>query len=161
MLIPLARQISSSKIYGTEIEDDAIRELREFVKQAKLSNIEIVQANSHETKLPKDSCNAIVMSDVYHHFTDPSAMAGSLFESVRIGGRLAVIDFAPTPILFWLDRPMGVPENRGGHGIPARLVVEELGRAGWAVERVIEDWWVFVPRRYCVLARKPSSRQNH
>jgi len=34
----------------------------------------------------------------------------------------------------------GVPSNRGGHGIPQKVMVDELMSAGLQVEKVIDDW---------------------
>lgn len=35
------------------------------------------------------------MRHVYHHFGDPAAMNASIRETLKPGGRLAVIDFGP------------------------------------------------------------------
>jgi ubiquinone/menaquinone biosynthesis C-methylase UbiE len=158
MLIPLAQRLGpGTKVFATDIDADALDKLRGAVARATLANVVVIEGGEHETKLPGDCCDAIVMADVYHHLTDPPSMTVSLFKSLKPGGRLAVIDFAPTPWLLWLRRPSGVPKDRGGHGIPSRIVTEELGRAGFLIDRVMDDWWRFVPRRYCVLARKPPS----
>jgi len=159
MLIPLAQRLGpGTTIFATDIDATALVQLRGALARATLANVVVLQAGEHETRLSDSCCDAIVMADVYHHFTDPSSMAASLFKSLRPGGWLAVIDFAPTPLLFWLSRPAGVPENRGGHGVPSGIVVEELRRAGFLIDRVVDDWWRFLPRRYCVLSRKPPSR---
>jgi len=42
----------------------------------------------------------------------------------------------------------GVPSNRGGHGIPQKIVIEELSGAGLQVEKIVEDW---PEDSYCVL----------
>jgi hypothetical protein len=53
--------------------------------------------------------------------------------------------------------PDGVPTNRGGHGIPQKLLISELAAAGFALEKIEYDW----PSRdayhdiYCVVFRKP------
>ena len=42
----------------------------------------------------------------------------------------------------------GVPANRGGHGIPQKIVIDELTAVGLQVEKVATDW----PNSdYCVL----------
>ncbi len=45
----------------------------------------------------------------------------------------------------------GVPSNRGGHGIPEKIVIEELSAAGLKVEKIVEDW---PENSYCVLFMK-------
>ena len=46
----------------------------------------------------------------------------------------------------------GVPEDRGGHGVPRDLVIAELTEAGFAHVRTIEPWW---GRNYLILFRRP------
>jgi len=74
--------------------------------------------------------------------------------SLKPGARLAIIDFAANENLAPL---VGVPENRGGHGIPQKVMVEELTPAGLQVEKVINDW---SGDDYCVVFAKqgPQSR---
>jgi predicted methyltransferase len=57
--------------------------------------------------------------------------------SLKPGGRLAILDFLPQP---GSKLPAGVPENRGGHGIPPEVVVEELKAAGFTHVRTIDEW---------------------
>jgi hypothetical protein len=61
-----------------------------------------------------------------------------------------VIDFPPSRNS---ELPKGVPKNRGGHGIPEKLMVEELTSAGLRVEKVIDDW---SGRDYCVIFVKQA-----
>src|SRR6266851_2264887 len=67
---------------------------------------------------------------------------GDAAEEVK---RLAVIDFAPRA---GLEPVEGVPSNRGGHGIPQKIVIEELSAAGLQVEKIVNDW---PEDSYCVL----------
>ena len=105
-------------IYATELEGAILEELLNNTAAAGFPNITIVDGEEADTNLPVACCDAIFMSKVYHHFTDPPAMNRSIYEALRAGGRLAVIDFEPRVWRFWLSRPDGVPENRGGHGMP-------------------------------------------
>ena len=63
---------------------------------------------------------------------------------------MAIIDFPPSLNLGPVE---GVPKNRGGHGIPEKVMVEELTSAGLQVEKVIDDWST---QDYCVIFVKRS-----
>jgi len=65
--------------------------------------------------------------------------------SLKSGGRLAIIDF---PARSGLEPVEGVPANRRGHGIPQKVVIEELTAAGLQVEKIVNDW---PSDDYCVL----------
>jgi SAM-dependent methyltransferase len=144
---------ASGKVYSTELDPEALAHLRELSTKEK--NIRVVMAGEAETNLPPSCCDSIFMRLVYHHLTKPVEVDASIFQSLKAGGRLAVIDEDP------YERsvtPEGVPKNRGGHGIPQKILISELTAAGFEVEMVSNDW----PSRdefhriYCVVFRKPK-----
>jgi SAM-dependent methyltransferase len=79
------------------------------------------------------------MRDVYHHFTEPAKLVAQLYRNLKPGGRLVVIDFRPGARSNRAT-PAGVPENRGGHGIPIAILREELEAGGFQHVETIEQW---------------------
>ena len=143
----------AGRMYATEIDRGRLADIREAVEAAELENVTVLEAGERQTNLPAGCCDAVYMRRVYHHLTDPAAIGASLFEAVRAGGRLAVIDFPPLPgWAFWAPFPEGVPEDRGGHGVAVELVITELRAAGFTLDREIGDWG---PSDYCLVFRKP------
>ena len=136
---------ASGKVYATEIDRKKLEELRAEVRKRKLQNVVVVDSNAADTKLPTGCCEAIFLRHVYHHLTKPTEFDANLVRSLKPGGRLAIIDFPPRS---GLDPVEGVPSNRGGHGIPQKLVIEELTAAGLQMEKVVRDW---PDDSYCVL----------
>ena len=135
----LAKEVK--QVFSTEIDPDRLRHLRE----AKLANVTVVEAQGGQTGLPPNCCDAIVLRRVYHHLADPKGINDSLLRSLRPGGVLAVIDFPPP---FFL--------GRGSFGVPAKAVIGEVTASGFQLIRVSDDW----PGRgplgsYAVLFRKP------
>jgi ubiquinone/menaquinone biosynthesis C-methylase UbiE len=142
----------TGKVYLTELDEEKVAALQKDAGRRKLKNAVIVKAAEKETKLPDNCCDGIILRRVYHHFTAPKEMDASLLRSLRPGGLLAVIDFAPRKSLTESDPVKGVPSNRGGHGIPRKILVEELTAAGFKLDKSFEDW---PEDGYCVLFRKP------
>jgi ubiquinone/menaquinone biosynthesis C-methylase UbiE len=136
---------ATGRVYATEIDAKKLAELREEVAKRKLANVIVVESKEAETNLPAGCCDAIFLRRVYHHLTKPVEFDANLVRSLKSGGRLAIIDFAPRA---GLEPVEGVPSNRGGHGIPQKIVIEELSAAGLQVEKVVEDW---PEGSYCVL----------
>jgi predicted methyltransferase len=68
------------------------------------------------------------MRHVYHHFGDPALMNTNLMESLKAGGRLAVVDFPP-------DVGISAQAGRRGagqyHGVMPQTVIDELRAAGF------------------------------
>lgn len=139
------------KVYVTELDQQKRQALEQKVKRQGLKNVAVVQAAEKETNLPQDCCDEIVLRRVYHHFTAPMDMDASMWRSLKSGGELAVIDFPPRKWLTLSAPVKGVPANRGGHGIPQKILVEEMTKAGFKVEKVVNDW---PDDSYCVVFRK-------
>lgn len=138
--LTLALAKEAGRVFSTELDPERLRRLRE----AKLANVTVIEASRKDSNLPPNCCDAIVLRRVYHHLTEPSAINASLLRSLRPGGVLAVIDFAPP---FFL--------GRGDFGVPSTAVVSEVTASGFQLLRVMEDW----PGRgplgsYCALFRK-------
>ena len=142
----------SGNVYLTELDEEKFAALQKDAGRRNLKNVVIVAAAEKETKLPDDCCDAIVLRRVYHHFTAPAEMDASLLRSLRPGGLLAVIEFPPRKSLTASDPVKGVPSNRGGHGIPKKILMEELTAAGFKLEKTFDDW---PEDDYCALFRKP------
>jgi ubiquinone/menaquinone biosynthesis C-methylase UbiE len=136
---------STGKVYATEIDAKKLAELKDEVARRKLGNVIVVESKEADTNLPTACCDAIFLRRVYHHLTKPAEFDANLVRSLKPGGRLAIIDF---PARAGLDPVEGVPSNRGGHGIPQKIVVEELTATGLQVEKIVNDW---PENDYCVL----------
>ena len=136
---------ATGKVYATEIDSKKLEELKAEVTKRKLQNVVVVESKEADTNLPTACCDAIFLRRVYHHLTKPAEFDANLVRSLKPGGRLAIIDFPPRS---GLEPVEGVPANRGGHGIPQKIVIQELTAAGLQMEKVVNDW---PENDYCVL----------
>ena len=141
---------SSGHVYATEIDAAKLATLRDEVAKQKLANVTIVESAADDTRLPTGCCDAIFLRRVYPHITAPEAFDKNLLRTLKPGARLAIIDFAPDNSLPPVE---GVPANRGGHGIPQNIMVDELTAAGFHREKTIDHW---SGDDYCVIFTKPG-----
>jgi ubiquinone/menaquinone biosynthesis C-methylase UbiE len=140
-------------VYASDIGTPQLESLRDSIKREQLTNVTVVEGATATTNLPALCCDAILIRDAYHHFTQPDEMVRSLAASLKPGGRLAIIDFPPREKS---EVPSGVRANRGGHGVPPEVVQAEVG-AALSYIRTIRPW---APKSepaslYLVLFRKP------
>jgi ubiquinone/menaquinone biosynthesis C-methylase UbiE len=126
----------SGRVYATDLGQPQLAALRDYTAREKLSNVTVIEGAVNSTNLPALCCDAILIRDAYHHFTEPEAIIKSLSAALKPGGRLAVIDFPPRANS---EVPAGVPANRGGHGVPPEVVEREVGAAMTHV-RTIPSW---------------------
>jgi ubiquinone/menaquinone biosynthesis C-methylase UbiE len=127
----------SGKVFATEIDEEKLAALRADVAKRRLTNVVIIDSKAADTNLPAKCCDAIFLRHVYHHLTKPVDFDEALVHSLKPGARLAIIDFPPRS---GLEPVEGVPANRGGHGIPQKVVIEELTSAGLQLVKTVNDW---------------------
>jgi ubiquinone/menaquinone biosynthesis C-methylase UbiE len=139
---------ASGKVFATEIDNEKLTHLRSEVAKRHLANVIVVDSKEADTNLPAECCDAIFLRRVYHHLTKPAQFDQALVRSLKSGGQLAIIEFPPRS---GLEPVEGVPANRGGHGIPQKVVIEELTSAGLQLTKTLNDW---PADDYCVLFLK-------
>jgi ubiquinone/menaquinone biosynthesis C-methylase UbiE len=153
--IELAKRVGpSGRIFATETDPKRLRHLRSAVVSARLPQVSVIEASEGDAGLASGSCDAIALRGVYHHFSRPDRMNVSLRDALRRNGRLVVIDFAPAWFLSTFCPVEHAPANRGGHGVAAGQVIDELRAAGFSLAQRIQPWR---GRMYCLVFRRTAS----
>lgn len=151
--IAVARHIGpSGRVYSSELGRESLQRLRRAISAAALNNVNVIEGDPNRTNFPDGCCEAVFLRNVYHHFADPGAMNASVWRSLRPGGRLAVIDFAPRGTEN--QQPSGRAQG-SQHGITMRTLVKELESTGFEVISAAER----PDRGVYVVARKPGTRE--
>ena len=155
--LALAERVSESGlVFATELDAERLETLRALKEEGGVAQLLVVEGAVDGTALEPASVDAALLRDVYHHVTRPEGFVRSLFETIRPGGRLVVVDFPPT---LWLAlwTPEGIPENRGGHGIEAGLLVSEFEATGFRRIETVDPWPSsnFVTKTYGIVFERP------
>jgi ubiquinone/menaquinone biosynthesis C-methylase UbiE len=152
--LEMARRVGpTGHVYATEIESKRRRQIQSAIKKAALENVSVLASDETKTGLEPNCCDAVYLRGAYHHLTKPAEIDASLRKALRPSGRLAIIDFRPGWFLSTFVPVKGVPSNRGGHGVPPEVVIDELKFAGFVPEQRIENW---NGRKYCLTFRRPA-----
>ncbi len=150
LTIAIAREVGpAGRAFSNDINRKRLADIGTAVEKAELHNVTLIDGHERDTNLPPSCCDALFMRSVYHHFGDPAAMNASLFGSLKPGGRLAVIDFAPDG-----DEspdPKGRAEEKH-HGVTGPTVARELQAAGFEVLSTES----VRGHQFIVLARRPG-----
>ena len=137
MTVVLAKSLTSGQVIATDIGTRQLQVLRESVTHEGLANVTVIEGAAESTNLPAGCCDAVFLRLVYHHVVAVDPFNRSLAAALKPGGRLAIIDSVAAP---GSKLPAGVSPNRGGHGVPVNIVIDEVKAAGLNHVRTIEKW---------------------
>ena len=92
--IRLARRVGPrGTVLASDVQPEMLRMLRENARTAGIVNIKTILASQGETKLPRGTVDLILMVDVYHECSDPERTLQGLYEALKPGGRLVLVEF--------------------------------------------------------------------
>jgi ubiquinone/menaquinone biosynthesis C-methylase UbiE len=147
----LARAVGAEgRVYAVDISERALSQLRRLAENEGLDNIEVVRGAVDDPRLPERSLDAVLVVDAYHEMTEYEAMLSGMFEALRPGGRLVILDLIPA------DPSQSRDRQTRSHELSIEIVEEELREAGFDVlERDPEftqsgrnhGQWLLVARR--------------
>ncbi len=125
-----ARVGETGRVYATELSAERRAAIEERVTSAAKDNVHVMAAQETNTGLPDQCCDAVYLRAVLHHITDRQAFATSLTRTLRPGGRVGIIDFAPGTLWF----------HGADHGVRADTVVSVFRSAGLRLRDRDDDW---------------------
>ncbi|HEX5229805.1 MAG TPA: class I SAM-dependent methyltransferase [Bryobacteraceae bacterium] len=145
MSLRLARRVGpSGKVYANDIQPEMLRRLRENATKAGLTNIETVQGEEADPRLPSARMDLVLLVDVYHEFSHPREMIDKIRESLKPDGRLVLLEYRKE------DPNVPIREE---HKMSAAQVKAELEPQGLVLSQVIET----LPRQHIlILKKKPN-----
>jgi SAM-dependent methyltransferase len=140
--VRFAHMVPRGRVYGVDTEPDMVKHLGARAKREGLANLAAVAASAGDPRLP-EKADLVILVDVYHHVEDRERYFARLRDSLRPGGRVAIIDFS-------MDSPEGPPKAAR---IAPEQVKAELARAGYA----LQEEHGFLPNQYFLVFR-PAGR---
>ena len=110
------RVAPGGRVYSEDIVGSYVSRLRARVKSAKLTNVVVVKGRADDPRLPPASLDVALMVHMYHEVSQPFALLWHLRDTLRPGGKIAIVD---------VDRPTA------DHGTPRALLACELAAVGY------------------------------
>jgi SAM-dependent methyltransferase len=130
LLGPLSKAAGpKGKVIAEDIHADFLDRARSRAQAEALNNVEFVLGTETDPKLPHGSADLVVVVDAYHHFDYPDKMLAAIRDSLRPGGRLAIVEYHKLRGAMEVagDPDFAVRHVRAG----ADLVVREIEAAGY------------------------------
>lgn len=145
--IPAARIVGpAGKIYGLDIDKDAIIALEDIAQKEGLKNIVTIFGKAEESVFCENCCDIVFLANDLHDFDDPSKVLLNARRMIKSNGRLVDVD--------WKKKRLLMP----GPSLRIRLSEAEasdlIRKAGFGIELVGEAG----PYHYLITAKpRPSN----
>lgn len=135
-------------VIAVDISSNFLDHIKATSRQLDLKNIDTLLCKDDSTELPPNSVDTAFICDTYHHFEFPHKTMTSLYQAMKPGGRVIVIDFR---------RVEGVSsEWTMGHVRAGQEVFEaEIVKAGFTKVKEHSD---LLKENYFVVFEKPASK---
>lgn len=113
----------SGRVIAVDVSRVFIDNILRIAREQGLNNVEGIVNTQTDTLLSAGSIDLAFLSDTYHHFEQPLSMMKSIYQALRPGGTLVVIDF----------QKHGHSSDwvKGHVRAGSETVIEEIGAAGF------------------------------
>lgn len=92
--LPMAEAVGGTgKVYAVDVQPEMIVMLNERIAGKAVTNIEPIIGEIDDPKLPPNSCDLILLVDVYHEFSHPEAMLTGMKKALKPGGQIVLVEF--------------------------------------------------------------------
>jgi FkbM family methyltransferase len=81
------------RVIAVDIAQKFLDHIQKTCREANIANVDTLLCRADSSNLPAHSVDVVFVCDTYHHFEFPQKTLASIFQAVRPGGRLVVIDF--------------------------------------------------------------------
>ena len=123
--LPLAEAVGAEgEVFAIDLQPEMLELLKERLEERALDNVVRIEATVDDPKLPKESCDLVLMVDVYHELSHPVRVMRHLREALKPGGRVVLVEFRAE------DPKVPIHEE---HKMTKAQVVRELAAAGFAM----------------------------
>jgi predicted methyltransferase len=114
-------------VYANEVQQGMLDILRRNLDGERFTNVVPVLGTATDPRLPKGGVDWVLLVDVYHEFQEPQAMLARIRESLKPGGRVALVEYRED-----------APNIHREHRMSRKQVLSEWLPAGFKLVEVIE-----------------------
>lgn len=82
----------SGKVYANDITASALQYMRDRIKRENITNMIVIEGTLTDPRFPKEELDIVYLTNTYRHLDKPVEVLKNIKPSLRIGGRLAIIE---------------------------------------------------------------------
>ena len=137
-MAPLAE---NGLVYAVDIQPEMLEAIELKKRSKRVSNVETVLGSEKSINLPKNSLDKILLVDVYHEFSYPAEMVGSIKNALKSNGQLFLIEYR--------GEDLSVPIKKI-HKMTEKQSIKEMEAAGFRLKENIDN----LPWQHCMIFEK-------
>lgn len=80
-------------VHAVDIQQEMLDLLKARMATFKIHNVKPVLGTTKDPNLPPDSCDTMILVDVYHEFEFPHEMLRNMIRGLKTGGRIVVVEY--------------------------------------------------------------------
>ena len=141
---PVAQRVPRGKVLAVDIQQEMLELIDQRKHREGADNIALVEGSIDGINLPPDSIDLAYIVDAYHEFSHPFEMGRSIFEALKPGGQLVLIEYRA--------EDDAVPIKRL-HKMTARQVNKEMQVLGFELLKSID----LLPQQHFMVFTKPQA----
>ena len=127
----------NGRVYAVDIDEDMVAYLKKKAADDGYDNVTVVLGEFGDPLLPDGKVDLVFSANTYHHIQDRIRYFEGVRGDLAPGGRVAIIDLNAVS---WFPRTFG-------HYTDKQVIVDELGAAGYRVDRDLD----FVERQHFLI----------
>lgn len=91
MMAPLVKP--QGKVVAVDIQQEMLDLLADKLNNQDLTNVDLVLGTEKSARIPASTVDVALMVDVYHEFSYPHEMLLDLSKSMKVGGRIVLVEY--------------------------------------------------------------------
>ena len=140
--LPIAKRVPDGKVLAVDIQPQMLELIRSNAETLNITNLNLIQGRIDNPLLPAGEVDIALLVDAYHEFEYPHEMAVGIWEGLKPGGRVVLVEYrAEDPDVPILKL----------HKMSAEQAIKEWQAAGYIFEQNIS----VLPQQHVLIFRKP------
>lgn len=120
---------AAGKVICVDVNPSVIAKIKEYIDAHHVTNIETLLGKEDDPLLIPETCDAILVSNTYHEFTQPSVMLKHIHDALRPHGKLVVLELYSNA-----DKNETRAEQAKHHDMSPDILEHELTASGFTVQ---------------------------
>ncbi|WP_273566828.1 class I SAM-dependent methyltransferase [Maribacter halichondriae] len=135
----ISKQVGSNgKVFSVDVQEYRLEDLNEYIKERKVSNIEVILGDYDDPKLPEGLLDVVFIVDTYHEMDDYMKILAHVRKALKSDGIVLILEKLKDP-----HKGKSRDAQASSHTLASKYVRQELEEAGFKITKEINDFGIW------------------